>query len=63
MMDRIEFFRFRTPKERLVPTVKKFVAMLFLCAFVFSTAVGCGGDDKDKKKADKPAEKKEKSDK
>ncbi len=36
--------------------MKKFVAMLFLSAFVFSAAIGCSGDDKDKAKKDaKPA--------
>jgi hypothetical protein len=28
--------------------VKKFIAMLLMGAVLFSGAVGCGGDDKDK---------------
>jgi hypothetical protein len=37
-------------KERLVPTVKKIIAMLLLCAFLFTGVVGCGGDSTTTKK-------------
>jgi hypothetical protein len=41
-------------------TVKKFIVMLFMAAFLFSTVVGCEGE---KKKEDKKADTTKKDDK
>ena len=52
--------------ERLVPTMKKFVAMFLAVAFVCCISLGCG-DEKDKSKPaaakDKPADTKKDKDK
>jgi len=40
----IRLVSLKTGKERLVPTVKKIIAMLLLGTVLFTGAVGCGGD-------------------
>jgi hypothetical protein len=50
-------------KERLVLPVKKLIAMLLMVAFLFTAAVGCGGDEKDKAKATKDKDKDKEKDK
>jgi hypothetical protein len=44
--------------ERVVLPVKKLIAMLLIGAVLATGAIGCGGDDKDKKAA--PAKDKDK---